>query len=93
VTGQPLVLIGTPGCHLCEVMRGVVAPVAAELGLALAELDVRSDPELDALYRHDIPVLLRDGREVARHRVTAAELRARLRAMRSPRAQDDAASG
>jgi glutaredoxin-like protein DUF836 len=81
VTGEPLVLIGKPGCHLCEVMRDVVAPVAAELGLALSERDVRSDPEIDALYRHDIPVLLLDGREVARHRVTAADLRARLRAI------------
>jgi hypothetical protein len=84
VTPEPLVLVGKPGCHLCEVMREVVSPVAAELGLALAERDVRSDPELDALYRNDIPVLLLGGREVARHRVTAADLRARLRAMRSP---------
>jgi glutaredoxin-like protein DUF836 len=84
VTSEPLLLVGKPGCHLCEVMREVVSPVAAELGLALAERDVRSDPELDALYRNDIPVLLLGGREVARHRVTAADLRARLRQMRSP---------
>jgi hypothetical protein len=84
VTAEPLVLVGKPGCHLCEVMREVVSPVAAELGLTLAERDVRSDPELDALYRNDIPVLLLGGREVARHRVSAADLRARLRAMRSP---------
>jgi hypothetical protein len=81
VTAEPLLLVGKPGCHLCEVMREVVSPVAAELGLALAERDVRSDPELDALYRNDIPVLLLGGREVARHRVTAADLRARLRSM------------
>ena len=81
MTVEPLVLVGKPGCHLCEVMREVVSPVAAELGLALAERDVRSDPELDALYRNDIPVLLLGGREVARHRVTAADLRARLRSL------------
>jgi glutaredoxin len=74
-----LVLVGKPGCHLCERMREVVAPVAAELGLALEDRDLRADPELDLLYRHDIPVLLLDGREVARHRVTAPDLRARLR--------------
>lgn len=74
-----LVIVSKPGCHLCEVMRGVVAPVAAELGLTLQEKDVRSDPELTR-YRHDIPVLLLDGREVARHRVTEADLRARLSA-------------
>jgi hypothetical protein len=81
VTAEPLVLVGKPGCHLCEVMREVVSPVAAELRLTLAERDVRSDPELDALYRNDIPVLLLGGREVARHRVTAADLRARLRSL------------
>jgi hypothetical protein len=81
VTAEPLLLVGKPGCHLCEVMREVVSPVAAELGLTLAERDDRSDPELDALYRNDIPVLLLGGREVARHRVTAAELRARLRSL------------
>ena len=74
-----LVLVGKPGCHLCDAMRAVAVPVAAELGLGLDERDVRSDPELDALYRNDIPVLLMEGREVARHRVTAEDLRARLR--------------
>ena len=81
MTPETLLLIGKPGCHLCEVMRDVVSPVAAELGLALVERDVRSDPEMDALYRNDIPVLLLGGREVARHRVSAADLRTRLRSL------------
>jgi Glutaredoxin-like domain (DUF836) len=81
VTREPLILVGKPGCHLCEVMHDVVAPVAAELGLTLTEQDVRSDPELEALYATDIPVLLLGGREVARHRVSAADLRARLRSL------------
>jgi hypothetical protein len=85
VTSGPLVLVGKPGCHLCEVMHAVAAPVAAEMGLTLAERDVRSDPELDELYRNDIPVLLLGGREVARHRVSAEDLRARLQTLRSPR--------
>jgi hypothetical protein len=79
VTAEPLVLVGKPGCHLCDGMREVAAPVAAELGLDLQEADIRSDPELDALYRMDIPVLLLGGREVARHRADAADLRRRLR--------------
>ena len=83
MTSEPLILVGKPGCHLCEVMREVVSPVAAELGLTLAERDVGSDPELDALYRNDIPVLLLGGREVARHQVSAADLRARLRSLSS----------
>jgi hypothetical protein len=79
VTGEPLVLVGKPQCPLCEALREVAAPVAAEMGLPLEERDVTSDPELEALYRNDIPVLLLGGREVARHRSTAAHLRARLR--------------
>ena len=79
MTTGPLVLVGKPGCHLCERMREVAAPVAAEMGLALEEADIRSDPELDALYRFDIPVLLLGGREVARHRADPADLRRRLR--------------
>ncbi len=78
MSGRTLLLLGKPGCHLCEAMRAVVAPVAVELGLLLDERDVRSDPELHALYGHDIPVLLLDGSEVARHRVSADDLRARL---------------
>lgn len=79
MTADALVLLGKPGCHLCEAMRDVVAPVARDLGLALEERDVRSDPELEALYRYDIPVLLLGQREVARHRISAEDLRARLR--------------
>jgi glutaredoxin-like protein DUF836 len=78
VTAHALVLLGKPGCHLCEEMRAVAEPVARALGLPFDERDVRSDPELDALYGLDIPVLLLGGREVARHHVDAATLRIRL---------------
>ena len=77
--GEPLILVGKPGCHLCDRMREVAAPVAAEMGLALQEADIRADPDLDAVYRLDIPVLLLGGREVARHHADPADLRRRLR--------------
>ena len=79
---EGLVLLGKPGCHLCEQMHEVVVPVARELGLDLQARDITRVPELEALYRHDIPVLLLDGLEVARHRVTAEGVRARLRDIR-----------
>jgi hypothetical protein len=72
------VLLGKPGCGLCREMAEVAGPVAARLGYALRERDVRDDPELERRYVFEIPVLLLDGREVVRHRVTAAELAARL---------------
>ncbi len=73
-----LVLLGKPDCRLCHEMAAVVAPVLAELGLGLVERDVRDDPESRRLYLLQIPVLLLDGVELARHRITAEELRERL---------------
>jgi hypothetical protein len=60
-------------------MRTVVERVVAGLDAALVEEDVRSDPGWRP-YRLEIPVLLLDGAEIARHRVDEAELRRRLAA-------------
>ena len=60
-------------------MRAVVERVLSEFEARLEEKDVRDDPALEALYVFEIPVLLLGGREIARHRVTENELRARLR--------------
>ena len=78
MTSRTLLLLGKPGCHLCETMREVIAPVAAELGFSIEERSILDHPELEALYRYDIPVLLLEGREVARYRATADFLRDRL---------------
>jgi hypothetical protein len=75
-----LVLLGKPGCHLCEEMKAVIEPELIGSGLALVERDVRDDPDWERRYLWEIPVLLLGGREVARHRLTADELRRRLAA-------------
>ena len=75
-----LTLLGSPGCHLCHDMKAVVETVAPALGFELCERDVRERAEWRE-YRLEIPVLLAQGREVARHRVDANELERRLRAL------------
>jgi hypothetical protein len=40
------------------------------LGVAFVEIDVDADPTLDELYGEHVPVLLKDGVEVCRHRLT-----------------------
>lgn len=75
-----LTLLGQPGCHLCHDMRAVAEQVAPALGFALRERDVRERAEWRE-YRLEIPVLLADGQEVARHRIDASELERRLRAL------------
>jgi glutaredoxin len=76
--GPELTLLGKPDCHLCHAMRAVLDAVLPEFGASVVERDVRDDPETDRLYRLEVPVLLLGDREVARHHVTAADLRRRL---------------
>ena len=63
-------------------MEEEIAPLLAERGVALVVRDVREDPELLRRYRNDIPVLLEDGVEIARHRITADELNLRLQQLK-----------
>jgi hypothetical protein len=80
VSERVLLLLGAPGCHLCHDMRAVVDAVAPALGFRVEARDVGERPEWQS-YRFEIPVLLAGEREVARHRIDAAELGRRLRAL------------
>ncbi|HSD30005.1 MAG TPA: glutaredoxin family protein [Vicinamibacteria bacterium] len=70
--------MGKPECHLCDDMREVVERTLRGSALRLVEVDVRDHPDLEKRYVFEIPVLLLGEREIARHRVTEAELRRRL---------------
>jgi Glutaredoxin-like domain (DUF836) len=65
-------------------MREVVEHALVAIGARLLERDITQDPELERRYVFDIPVLLYEGREVARHRIAADELLPRLRAAGFP---------
>ena len=67
-----------PGCHLCEEMKAIVAPLAREVDATVQEIDIESDPALEAQYGQEIPVLFINGRKAFKYRVSARELRARL---------------
>lgn len=73
-----IVLYSRAGCHLCEEMSAVVAPVARQLGCALREVDITGDAELEGRFGLEIPVLCINGRKAFKYRVTEAELRQRL---------------
>jgi thiol-disulfide isomerase/thioredoxin len=79
-----LTLYSRPGCHLCEDMKAVVQRVArsAEPPIAVEEIDISTDADLEARYGLEIPVLLVDGRKAAKYRVTEGELARMLRARR-----------
>lgn len=73
-----VVLLGRPGCHLCDDARVVVERVARELGVTWEERSVDDDPELLRRYAEQIPVTFVDGRRHDFWRVDEARLRAAL---------------
>ena len=85
--GRPMtarvLLLGKPGCHLCDEARQVVAAVTAELGVDWEERDILADPDLQEQYAELIPVVLVDGVQHDYWRVDADRLRAVLAPRRS----------
>ncbi len=80
-----LTLYSRPGCHLCDVMKAIVRRVAQaqEPPVTIEEIDISTDPGLEARFGLEIPVLLVDGRKAAKFRVTDAELMRMLAARRA----------
>ena len=75
-----LTIYSKPGCHLCDDMKAVVTRVAAGFPATVEDIDITSDPALEARYGLEIPVLLVDGKRAAKYRVTDAELTRMLQA-------------
>ena len=71
-------VMSRPGCHLCEEALLAVAEVCDGAGMPFEVTSVAGDSVLEARYGDLVPVVLVVGREVARYRITAAELRAAL---------------
>lgn len=72
-------LLTKPGCHLCDDARAIVEPLVDELeGVVLEERSILDDPELNARYWDEIPVVLIDGAVHTIWRVDPARLRSAL---------------
>ena len=73
-----VVLLGRPGCHLCDSARAVVERVVTDLGEGYVERDVTDDPAALREYGDSIPVVFVDGVVVDFWRVSEPRLRAAL---------------
>ena len=71
------------GCHLCDEAHDLLEAARADLGFDLVEVDITGDPDLEAEYREQIPVVFVAGRKAFKYRVDADELRRRLAAATS----------
>ena len=73
-----LTLLTRPGCHLCDVMKTVIAAVRSSHPIDLTEIDISDHPDLEQQFGTEIPVVLRGNQVVARTRVSATQLLERL---------------
>jgi glutaredoxin len=68
-----------PGCHLCEEAKAQIAPLLAEFGARLTEINIDEDPQLRAQYDYEVPVIFLGKRKAAKHRVDLPRFRRQLR--------------
>lgn len=71
-----LTIYTRPGCHLCQDMKVIVERVVRDTRAAarIEEIDIANDPDLEARYGLEIPVLLVNGKKAAKYRVSEKEL-------------------
>ncbi|MEA2624674.1 MAG: threonine dehydratase [Candidatus Binatota bacterium] len=74
-----LTIYGRADCELCDEMKAEITEATAGVPHDLAEVDVATDPRLERRFGLDVPVLFLEGHEIARHRISARELRGLLR--------------
>ena len=67
-------LVTRAGCHLCEEMAALLNEVLPAHGLTWQPVDVDGNPTLRLRYGEAVPVLLRDGKPVAKVRVDRTTL-------------------
>jgi glutaredoxin len=76
----PVVLYGAPGCHLCDVAKQLLERQRESLDFSLEVVDISDDPELEAAYREQIPVVFVAGRKAFKYHVEPLELARRVAA-------------
>ena len=76
---RTVTLYTKPGCHLCDRAKEVIQRCQQRAEFGLTVVDISVNPELESRYGQDIPVILLDGVEIARHFVRERQLRELLR--------------
>ncbi len=76
---RTVVILGRPGCHLCDDAQEIVERVRRDIPFRLQITDIETDETLLRDYLERIPVITIDGREVFELFVDEATLRGLLR--------------
>lgn len=80
-TRLPVTLYRTRDCGLCDRAAAVLERLARRLPLTVEVVDIAGDPELEARYFLEVPVVTAAGRVIAKERVVEAALGAELEAL------------
>jgi glutaredoxin len=78
-----ITLYGKPNCHLCEEALEVIHTARQEYAFELIVRNILENYEDFERYKHDIPVIVLNGVELARHRLTEEQLTSALARQRS----------
>lgn len=79
-----VIIYSRPGCHLCDEAKQAIESAQCMDEYTLEEIDIESDIELLRRFRYEIPVVMINGEEAFRHRVTAYQFRLRLIKAKQP---------
>ncbi|MGA2231606.1 MAG: glutaredoxin family protein [Tepidisphaeraceae bacterium] len=71
-------LYSKPDCHLCDLVKNVIQEVARRRRFRLEIRNILDDPNDLQKYKNAIPVVLVEGEEIARYRLTGHDLEAAL---------------
>jgi glutaredoxin len=74
-----VILYTRPGCHLCYEAKRAMLAAGCEGQYTLREIDIDSDPALARRYGWDIPVVIIEGVETFKHRLTPSDFKRELR--------------
>lgn len=72
-------LYGNANCGLCAQAEAILERLSRRLSLEVSVVEIDSDPELQRRYVFEIPVVIANGREVARAPIYETALEDALR--------------
>jgi glutaredoxin len=64
-----VVVYSRKGCHLCDVVKVMLAKVQSEADFRWREVDIDTDPELRAKFDIEVPVVFIDCKKAFKYRV------------------------
>ena len=71
-------LYSRPGCHLCEEAKATLLAAASRYDFELVERNVEDNPQWEADYGREVPVIFIEGRKAFKYRIPPGGLEKRI---------------